>query len=90
MKDGASWSALLGIKSVHLAVSVYAKTVPYTSLRKDAIAHKGVSLSSVEKENSPVVHHPCIDASMLARLSDHGHLKPYAHGAGGMTWLVNG
>lgn len=32
----------MDIKAVHVAVAVNAETIPYTSLRKDAIAHREV------------------------------------------------
>lgn len=44
VKGGAAWSALQDIKAVHVSVAANAETMPYTSLRKDAIAHKEVSV----------------------------------------------
>lgn len=44
VKGGAAWSALQDIKAVHVSVAASAETMPYTSLRKDAIAHKEVSV----------------------------------------------
>lgn len=42
MKGGEDWSALSDIKSVHVAVAANSEVIPYTSLRKDAIAHREV------------------------------------------------
>ncbi|CAM9154151.1 unnamed protein product, partial [Choristocarpus tenellus] len=39
LKACAPWSALEGIKAVHVSVSVTADSVPFASLRKDAISH---------------------------------------------------
>lgn len=44
VKGGAAWSALEDIQAVHVSVAANAETVPYTSLRKDAIAHKEVGV----------------------------------------------
>ncbi|CAM9125067.1 unnamed protein product, partial [Hapterophycus canaliculatus] len=48
VRGGAEWSALSGIKAVHASVMVRSETVPYTSLRKDAIAHKEGYVSATE------------------------------------------
>ncbi|CAM9815953.1 unnamed protein product, partial [Scytosiphon promiscuus] len=48
VRGGAEWSALSGIKAVHVSVTVKSENVPYTSLRKDAIAHKEGYLSATE------------------------------------------
>ncbi|CAM9770312.1 unnamed protein product [Pylaiella littoralis] len=40
VKGGEEWSALSDIKAVHVSVTANSATVPYTSLRKDAIAHR--------------------------------------------------
>ena len=43
VKGGAAWSALADIKAVHVSVAANSKAIPYSSLRKDAIAHREVS-----------------------------------------------
>lgn len=43
VKGGEEWSALSDIKAVHVSVTANSATVPYTSLRKDAIAHREVN-----------------------------------------------
>ncbi|CAM9693174.1 unnamed protein product, partial [Ectocarpus sp. 4 AP-2014] len=48
VNGGADWSALADIKAVHVAVTANSQTVPYTSLRKDAIAHKEGYVSAAE------------------------------------------
>lgn len=47
VKGGEDWSALSDIKSVHVAVTANAEVIPYTSLRKDAIAHREVKQAQV-------------------------------------------
>ena len=42
MKGGAAWSALADIKAVHVSVAANSNAIPYSSLRKDAIAHREV------------------------------------------------
>lgn len=42
MKGGEDWSALSDIKAVHVAITANSDVIPYTSLRKDAIAHREV------------------------------------------------
>ncbi|CAM9089825.1 unnamed protein product [Ectocarpus fasciculatus] len=48
VNGGADWSALADIKAVHVAVTANSQMVPYTSLRKDAIAHKEGYVSAAE------------------------------------------
>eukprot|EP00752_Nemacystus_decipiens_P018299 g16415.t1 len=48
VKGGEDWSALSGIKAVHVAVTANSKVIPYTSLRKDAIAHREGYVSAAE------------------------------------------
>ncbi|CAB1102988.1 unnamed protein product [Ectocarpus sp. CCAP 1310/34] len=48
VNGGADWSALADIKAVHVAITANSQTVPYTSLRKDAIAHKEGYVSAAE------------------------------------------
>ncbi|CAM9284183.1 unnamed protein product, partial [Laminaria digitata] len=40
VKGGAAWSALADIKAVHVSVAANSNAIPYSSLRKDAIAHR--------------------------------------------------
>lgn len=42
VKGGEEWTALSDIKAVHVSVTANSGSVPYTSLRKDAIAHREV------------------------------------------------
>lgn len=47
VKGGEEWSALSSdIKAVHVSVTANSASVPYTSLRKDAIAHREVKVLS--------------------------------------------
>lgn len=52
MNGGAAWSALADIKAVHVSVAANSGAVPYTSLRKDAIAHKEVGVATMHKQRS--------------------------------------
>lgn len=53
VKGGAPWSALEGIQAVHVAVMVDSTDVPFTSLRKDAIAHKEVRPMAISSSRCP-------------------------------------
>eukprot|EP00903_Cladosiphon_okamuranus_P011818 g11106.t1 len=48
VEGGVDWSALSDIKAVHVAVTATSEAIPYTSLRKDAIAHREGYVSATE------------------------------------------